>query len=236
MGADEAGASGHECSHAQDIPSNEFARTPGRSGGNFARLRERSSGGSTRVRRVHRAFAVALLIATPVLGPASSSAGDAGAVRTLHVATGGAHGADCVRTPCSTFDRAYRLARPGDTILIRGGTYPAQQIDVDVGKLNSTRPVVFRVARGQSAFVDGELTMLGSNAVFNGERRRDGSYSLRARRVVSVATKLNDRLTAGHFPSSQGRDVRSHRHPPHHLQGGRLRVLTWLVGPGARLA
>ena len=140
---------------------------------------------------MHRAFAVALLIATPVLGPASSSAGDAGAVRTLHVATGGAHGADCaLRTPCGTFDRAYRVARPGDTILIRGGTYPAQQIGVDLRKLNATRQVVFRVAKGQSALVDGELTMLGSHATFNGERRRDGSYSLRARRVVSVATSL----------------------------------------------
>ena len=79
------------------------------------------------------------------------------------------------------------MARPGDTILIRGGTYPAQQIGVDVRKLNVTRPIVFRVAEGESVFVDGELTMLGSNAIFDGERYRNGRYSLSARRVGSLA-------------------------------------------------
>ena len=124
----------------------------------------------------------------PVLVAAPASAGQAGTSRTLHVAVGGAHGGGCaLQAPCGSFDRAYRVARPGDTILIRGGTYPAQQIGVDVRKLNVKRPIVFRVAEGQSVFVDGELTMLGSNAIFDGERYRNGRYSLRARRVGSLA-------------------------------------------------
>ncbi|MBA2359344.1 MAG: recombinase family protein [Actinobacteria bacterium] len=88
-------------------------------------------------------------------------------------------------SPCNSFDRAYRLARPGDTVQIAAGTYPEQLVGVDPGKLRPTGTVVFRPAPGATVVVDGDLTMQGSYAVFEGERRGDGSYSFRARRVQS---------------------------------------------------
>jgi hypothetical protein len=49
--------------------------------------------------------------------------------------------------PCASFDRAYRVARPGDQVEVAGGSYPAQTIRVDSSKSSSV-DVVFRPARG----------------------------------------------------------------------------------------
>src|SRR5688572_27659651 len=35
---------------------------------------------------------------------------------------------------CSSFDAAYDISQPGDTILIRGGDYGAQEVNVNVGR------------------------------------------------------------------------------------------------------
>lgn len=129
------------------------------------------------------------LFALVLLGCAStpSSAAAAAAARTLFVAVEGGQRASCTRVaPCGSFDRAYRLARPGDRVVIAGGTYPPQLVGVDARKLNAELPVTFSVAGNATAAVEGDLTMLGSHAVFEGTRRPDGSYSLRARRVVSA--------------------------------------------------
>ena len=48
-------------------------------------------------------------------------------------------------TPVLTFDRAYRLAKPGQAIEVAAGEYPPQMISLDVSK-QSTKPVVIRSA------------------------------------------------------------------------------------------
>jgi hypothetical protein len=79
--------------------------------------------------------------------------------------------------PCASFDRAYRAARLGQTIEIAQGTYGSQTIGVDGSKLNAspsctpatpTRCIVFRPAAGAVVTLDGDLTMYGSNALFQG--------------------------------------------------------------------
>jgi hypothetical protein len=67
----------------------------------------------------------------------------------------------CVRgdssKPCLTFERAYKLARPGDVVEIAAGSYPTQLISHDPSKDRSTRRVVFRPAPGAVVVVSGKL-------------------------------------------------------------------------------
>lgn len=49
------------------------------------------------------------------------------------------------RRPCASFDRAYRLARPGDHVEVAAGTYAPQTIRVDRSKTSSV-DVVFKPA------------------------------------------------------------------------------------------
>ena len=76
----------------------------------------------------------------------------------LRIALGG-NDSSCARgnlaRPCASFDRAYRLARPGDIIEVAGATYPSQTITYHAGK--AAPNVVFREATGQAAVVGGVL-------------------------------------------------------------------------------
>jgi hypothetical protein len=90
----------------------------------------------------------------------------------------GGNDSTCVRYPsnppasplaCRTFDRAYRIAGPGDVVEMAGGTYgPDQSISRDTSKNYGTdsRHVVFRPASGATPrlhgrFADGGLELVG---------------------------------------------------------------------------
>jgi hypothetical protein len=104
---------------------------------------------------------------------------------TVFVATGGADANPCTRAlPCRTFDRAYRVARPGQVIEIAAGSYPSQTIRVDRTKVSATRNVVFRPATGGTVQINGDLVMYGSHAVFRGSR---SPYNFKLRYVRSEA-------------------------------------------------
>ena len=76
------------------------------------------------------------------LGPASAAGRS-----TLFVAPDGSDARNCSRAaPCASFARAYRKARPGDTVKVAGGTYPPQILTRDTSKA-SGRKVAFRPAR-----------------------------------------------------------------------------------------
>lgn len=142
-------------------------------------------------------MAAALLLSTSIV---SVNAAGARPLQTppraqVFVATTGSDLSPCTRAaPCASFDRAYRVARPGQTIEIAGGTYPAQTVGIDSRKLNvspactlrtQTRCVVFRPAADAVVVVDGNLTMYGSNAIFRGSK---GPYNFRlTRNLVSEA-------------------------------------------------
>jgi hypothetical protein len=78
----------------------------------------------------------------------------------LHVSPTGRDSSSCsIAAPCRSLGRAYRLARPGETILVAAGTYPAQTIDA---RPRQGLPVVIRPAsRHVPRF--GKLTIHGSS-------------------------------------------------------------------------
>jgi hypothetical protein len=64
--------------------------------------------------------------------------------------------------PCASFDRAYRLAQPGDHVEIAAGRYPSQRIYPDETK-DSPRDVVFRPAAGARVAVKRYLSPWASH-------------------------------------------------------------------------
>jgi hypothetical protein len=86
---------------------------------------------------------------------------------TVFVSPNGSHAGGCTRAqPCSSWDRAYRVAKPGDVIELAGGTYPTQTIGVDASKVKATADVTFQPAAGATVTINGDLDMKGSHAVF----------------------------------------------------------------------
>jgi hypothetical protein len=97
-------------------------------------------------------FLLALALVTALFGAAAFTPAPAEGARKVFVSPGGSDGGRCtVRKPCRSFDRAYRAARLGDTVVVRGGSYPAQLLAGETAKARSrafARDVVFRPARG----------------------------------------------------------------------------------------
>lgn len=95
------------------------------------------------------AFAV---VAVPHTGRAPAHADAAAA----YVATTGSDSNPCAQTaPCLTFNRAYRVAQPGQTVEVAAGTYPGQTISPDPAKAGATSAVIFQPAAGASVSVAG---------------------------------------------------------------------------------
>ena len=128
---------------------------------------------------------MARIVLSSLAGLAICTSGNAG-TRIVYVSPKGSDAHSCSRSaPCKSFDRAYRVAAPGQTIQLAGGTYGPQLIRVDVSKVHATRNVVFKPAPGAVVRLAGELTMYGSHATFLGS----GTPSnFRLRKLTSVAT------------------------------------------------
>src|SRR5688572_26747533 len=86
-----------------------------------------------RVRAVRRALvAGAALAALVAAAPAPAAPG---IVPVLYVSPSGTDTGLCTLTaPCKSFARAYKVAQPGQIVEVAGGTYPAQQINLDPQK------------------------------------------------------------------------------------------------------
>src|SRR5687768_17674383 len=85
--------------------------------------------------------ACAVALAAPGPGPAAPRA-----LAPLHIGPGGSDSNPCTaQRPCRSFDRAYRVASPGQVVEVAGGTYPGQGVRVDAAK-SSSSDVVFRPA------------------------------------------------------------------------------------------
>jgi hypothetical protein len=85
-----------------------------------------------------------------------------GAVQgTLLVTPSGNDGNDCsASSPCASFDRAYRMAAPGQVVEVAAGRYPEQEIRVDPARTGG-KAVVFRPQPGAVVELDG-LSARGS--------------------------------------------------------------------------
>src|SRR5687768_9092864 len=86
--------------------------------------------------------------------PAGASAAGVRAP-SVFVAPNGSDGKSCRSraAACATFNRAYRVARPGQVVEVAGGRYPRQSIRAAAGK--KAPNIVFRPARRASVVVTG---------------------------------------------------------------------------------
>lgn len=79
------------------------------------------------------------------------------------VSPGGSDSATCgASDPCRSFDRAYRVAQPGQVVEVAGGTYPTQRIEHDPSKTSSA-DVYFRPKVGDAVKVAGDIDVYGSH-------------------------------------------------------------------------
>jgi hypothetical protein len=96
--------------------------------------------------RVNVRFAAPFFVVVSVLlglaAPGSAMAG------IRYVAPSGSDSATCTRSaPCGSLNRAYRLAAPGQTIEVAGGTYSDTSLPLDSAK-RAAKDVVFAAAPG----------------------------------------------------------------------------------------
>jgi hypothetical protein len=111
------------------------------------------------------AIGLALLAAGSVpAGPRAAS------LPQLLISPSGSDGNRCTRAaPCESFARAYRVARPGQVVLVAAGRYDGQQeIEKDSTK-TSPRDVLFRPVKGARPVVE-SLDVYGSHVEFRGLR------------------------------------------------------------------
>ena len=86
-----------------------------------------------------------------------------------YVSTSGSDSNLCTASaPCKTFDRAYHVASPGDTIQVAGGTYPDQTITLDTSKVTASADVVLMPAPGATVTINGDLNVYGSHLDIRG--------------------------------------------------------------------
>jgi hypothetical protein len=114
-----------------------------------------ATGNRSRKARLRARTAACAASPTPPSTPRSGAA-------SVYVSTSGSDSSPCsASAPCRGFDRAYRVARPGEIIEVGGGTYERQTIEKDSGK-TAAEDVLFRPAAGASVTLGG-LNIRGSH-------------------------------------------------------------------------
>src|SRR5437762_3883870 len=115
----------------------------------------------------YSAFAAALVLATTACGGAAAASKAA----TLYVSPNGSDGGGCTQSaPCASFDRAYRVATPGATVVVAGGTYSGQTIGDDPSKSSASSDVIFTPAAKANVTINGDLEIRGSHVVIRGAK------------------------------------------------------------------
>ena len=61
--------------------------------------------------------------------------------------------------PCSSFDRAYHLAKPGSRVFLMSGDYGGQSLSYNAALVGASDKVVFQPAPGTTARMSGELSL-----------------------------------------------------------------------------
>lgn len=89
---------------------------------------------------------------------------------TLHLSPTGADANDCsAAKPCKTLNRAYRLAKPGQTVEMAAGTYADTALSLDSTK-TSTTDVAFRPAAGATVTISSQLHVYAQHLELRGLR------------------------------------------------------------------
>jgi hypothetical protein len=118
-------------------------------------------------RRLNPVLALLVVILARAFAPASASATTG---RTLYVSTTGhddlANGwtlvTNTVDTPWRTIETAVRQARPGDTIVVSGGTYQ-EAVGWGAVKATSAAPIHLQAADGERVVIKGTLALKGAD-------------------------------------------------------------------------
>ena len=137
---------------------------------------------------------------------------DGADARKLFVSVKGSDNGRCTgRNPCRSFARAYRVARPGQVVIVRRGVYPDQTIERDSSK-TSNRDVVFRPAKGARVVVSTDLDVHASHITFVRLRllenwhAQPGARDLTFRRIraqrFSVTSARSVRVIGGNYGPS----------------------------------
>jgi hypothetical protein len=112
-------------------------------------------------------LAIGLALLTVGSAPAAPTAAS---LPPLLISPSGSDGNRCTRSaPCESFARAYRVAKPGQVVLVAAGRYDGQQeIEKDSTK-TSPRDVLFRPVKGARVVVEA-LDVYGSHVELRGLR------------------------------------------------------------------
>src|ERR687888_416919 len=106
---------------------------------------------------------------TPAPSPSPSPGGP-----VRYVSPSGSDGAACTQAaPCRSMDRAYRVAQPGETVELAGGSYPAQTVNADGAKAVGSADVLFRPAAGATVTL-GDLRSFANDVHYLGLRFATG--------------------------------------------------------------
>jgi hypothetical protein len=165
---------------------------------------------------------------------------------SIFVKASGSDSASCSRyRPCRTFNRAYRKARPGQTVHVAGGAYPGQRIWFD-GSKTSPRDVTFVSTSRSPVVVHGEVVVAGRHVAFRGMRfaggwqtrpsARDVTFSAIRTRHLFIFSGSRIRVFGGHvYPGPNGADYDSmistrsgSRTPPSNILISRVRFHGWV--------
>lgn len=129
-----------------------------------------------------------LLVATIAGVPSAASAPvQAGPTSTasVFVSPAGSDTAQCTKaSPCATLNRAYAVARPGKTVEVAGGTYPAQTIAWRPGRDRAAQVVFHPTGK---VTIDGDLNVYASGVRIAG--RASGSITSWRSRTYSILVK-----------------------------------------------
>ena len=130
------------------------------------------------------AAAAAVPVATACAGAAAGPSKASASV--LYIAPTGSDAGRCssASSPCLTLDRAYHVARPGDTVQLAAGSYTEQGINPDPTKDAATADVTFEPAQGATVSFPGNLIVKGSHVVL---RSAPGSLNFKVNIVWAQA-------------------------------------------------
>jgi hypothetical protein len=95
--------------------------------------------------------------------------------------------------PCRSFDRAYRVADPGDVVEIGGGTYPDQVVGKDASKDGGPQ-VLFRPRAGARVVVSSDLDVYGSQIEFRSIEVLENWYAYEGSHHLTFRDIDSDRL------------------------------------------
>lgn len=155
---------------------------------------KRPSSAAHRVGRSIRVFLVATLLTLLPWSILSAAPAAAGTVRVV-APTGSDTGTGTATSPYRTIAKAFSVLRPGDTLLVHGGTYP-ERVAMTVAAGTSTAPIYVVAAAGERPVIQGLLWLKGaSHWTLDGINVTWASSNLPSEHMVKMTDGTGWRIT-----------------------------------------